>query len=242
LAKYTEPGGEIGVSLEDCGDEAVIKVRDTGIGIAPDSLPQLFEMFFQADDSLNRAGGGLGIGLSVSKRLVESHGGSIQGYSEGLGHGSEFTVRLPIIREVQSPAIAPLEQTLEALPADSHHRVLIVDDNADMADLVGELARSMGHEVAVAPDGPTALTRVTTFRPDIALIDVGLPGMNGYELARRIREMPGMKAVPLVAVTGYGREEDRRTALEAGFSLHLVKPVDPVRLGNVLSTLGKSEK
>jgi len=133
------------------------------------------------------------------------------------------------------------EQTLESLP-DSHHRVLIMDDNSDLADLVADLARSLGHEVAVAPDGPTALTRVATFRSDIALVDVGLPGMNGYELARRMREVPDMKEVPLVAITGYGREKDRQAALEAGITLHLVKPVDPGRLEKVLSTLGKSEK
>jgi two-component system CheB/CheR fusion protein len=224
--------------VEDCGDEAVISVRDTGIGIAPESLPQLFEMFFQADDSLDRADGGLGIGLSVSKRLVESHGGSIQGNSEGLGKGSEFTVRLPIMQEVDSQASAPREYTLESLPADSPPRVLIVDDNSDTVELVGEFVRSLGHEVSVAEDGPTAF--VATFRPDIALVDVGLHGMNGYELARRLRELPSMKEIPLVAVTGYGREEDRRTALEAGFTLHLVKPVDPVRLENLLSTLADS--
>jgi two-component system, chemotaxis family, CheB/CheR fusion protein len=241
-AKYTGPGGEIGVSVEDRGDEAVIRVRDNGIGIAPESVPQLFEMFFQADDSFGRTGAGLGIGLSLSKRLVEAHGGSIQGHSEGLGKGSEFTVRLPLKQEAESPAGAPRGPTLEPLPAGAFHRVLIVDDNSDIAELVAELARSLGHEVALAPDGPTALTRAASFRPNIALIDVGLPGMNGYELARRMREIPGMKDVVLIAVTGYGREEDRRTALEAGFNLHLVKPVDAGRLGTLLSTLGKSEQ
>jgi two-component system, chemotaxis family, CheB/CheR fusion protein len=146
------------------------------------------------------------------------------------------------MQEGESPASAPRAETLEPSSADSSHRVLIVDDNSDMAALVTELARSLGHEVAIASDGPTALNCIATFRPHIALIDVGLPGMNGYELARRIREMPGMKDVSLIAVTGYGREEDRRTALEAGFSLHLVKPVDIARLETVLSTLGKSEK
>ena len=240
-AKYTKPGGEIVVSVEDRGDEAVIRVRDTGIGIAPDSLPQLFEMFFQADDSLDRANGGLGIGLSVSKRLVESHGGSIQGHSEGLGKGSEFTVRLPLMHEVENQAFASREQNPESVPAGSPHRVLIVDDNFDTLELIAQLAKTLGHEVAVAEEGPTALALVATFRPHIALIDIGLPGMNGYELARRIRDVPGMKEIPLVAVTGYGREEDQQAALEAGFTLHLVKPVDPVRLENLLLTLADSE-
>jgi two-component system, chemotaxis family, CheB/CheR fusion protein len=141
-AKYTKPGGEIGVRVEDCGDEVVIKVRDTGIGIATESLPELFEMFFQADDSLDRTDGGLGIGLSVSKRLVEAHGGSIEGYSEGLGKGSEFTVRLPTMQDGEASALR--EQPLRALPAESPHQVLIVDDNSDTVELFAELARSTG--------------------------------------------------------------------------------------------------
>ncbi len=237
-AKYTDPGGEIVVVVERVDDDAIITVRDNGIGIAPELLPQLFEMFFQADASLDRAGGGLGIGLSVAKRLVELHGGRIEGHSEGLGRGSEFTVHLPIMREAEDQIDSRAEETPEPTAGVSAtHRVLIVDDSSDTAEVAAELARSWGHEVAVAQDGAAAIEAAIKFRPDIALIDIGLPQMNGYELARRLRELPGMEATRLVAITGYGREEDRRAAHEAGFTLHLVKPVDPVRLERLLATL-----
>ena len=237
-AKYTEPGGEIGVSVERRNREAMIVVRDNGIGIAPALLPQLFEMFFQADTSLDRAGGGLGIGLNVAKRLVELQEGRIEGESEGLGRGSKFTIYLPLLRETDNQADVGGEDELESAAAVSiPHRVLIVDDNRDMVEVVAALAQSWGHEVAVALDGPAALELASTFLPDIALIDIGLPQMNGYELARRLRELPGMARVPLIALTGYGRDEDRRAALAAGFNLHLVKPVPPVRLEQLLATL-----
>src|SRR5216684_865010 len=246
-AKYTDAGGEIIVVVERKDDDAIVTVRDNGIGIAPEFLPQLFEIFFQARPSLDRTAGGLGIGLSVTKRLVELHGGHIEGYSEGLGRGSKFTVHLPIMRDAGNRTDSRNEErgdknasrkAPEPSAAPSNiHRVLIVDDSADTAESVAELARSWGHEVAVAQDGPTALEVVTRFRPDIALIDIGLPEMNGYELARRLRQISGMETTRLVAITGYAREEDRRAAQEAGFSLHLTKPVDPVRLKKLLATL-----
>jgi len=246
-AKYTDAGGEIIVVVERKDDDAIITVRDNGIGIAPEFLPQLFEIFFQEHPSLDRAAGGLGIGLSVTKRLVELHGGRIEGQSEGLGRGSKFTVHLPTMRDAGNRTDSRNQETgdksdsrkaAEPSAASNIHRVLIVDDSADTAQSVAELARSWGHEVAVAQDGPTALEVVTRFRPDIALVDIGLPRMNGYELAQRLRQIPGMETARLVAITGYGSEQDRRAAQEAGFSLHLTKPVDPDRLKKLLATLG----
>ena len=238
-AKYTEAGGKITVVVERRGGDAVITVRDTGIGIAPELLPQLFEMFFQADASLDRTGGGLGIGLSLAKRLVELLGGSVDGRSEGLGKGSEFTVRLPILPEAENQNPSSQEEACESSAelSSTPHRVLIVDDNSDTVESAAEIARSWGHEVAAAQDGPSALELARTFRPDIALLDIGLPQMNGYELARRLRGMPGMNRVLLVAITGYAGEEDRRMSHEAGFNLHLVKPIDPIRLQNLLAHL-----
>jgi two-component system CheB/CheR fusion protein len=238
-AKYTPEGGEVVVVVDRRSEEAVIRVRDTGIGIAPDLLPQLFEMFFQADTSLDRAGGGLGIGLSVTKRLVELHGGRIEGRSEGLGKGSEFIVYLPKGAETKDQRNSPLKEPSKpsaALISDTH-RVLIVDDNVDMAEIVSEMARLWGHQVAVAHDGPAALELAATFRPEIALVDLGLPGMNGYELVRRFRDLPAMESVPLVAITGYAAEEDLRLAQEAGFNLYFVKPIDLDRLESLLATL-----
>jgi two-component system CheB/CheR fusion protein len=236
--KYTDAGGKIVVVVERVDDDAIITVRDNGIGIAPELLPQLFEMFFQADASLDRAGGGLGIGLSVTKRLVELHGGRIEGHSEGLGRGSRFTVHLPIMREVENQNDSRKEKTPEpSVAVSATHRVLIVDDSSDTTEVLAELARSWGHQVAVAQDGPAALELASEFRPDIALVDIGLPKMDGYELARRLRQIPGVETACLVAVTGYGREEDRRAAHKAGFALHLVKPVDPLRLERLLATL-----
>lgn len=238
-AKYTDTGGRIAVLLERISNEAILTVRDNGIGIAPDLLPQLFEMFFQSSASLDRNNVGLGIGLNLSKRLVELHGGRIEGHSDGLGKGSDFTVHLPIVTEdtLDSRPPRPPQSLDTAAAFSSVRRVLLVDDNVDSADSVAEIARVWGHEVAVAHDGRTALELVSGFRPDIALIDIGLPEMNGYELARRLRQLPVMANVPLVAMTGYGSNEDRTESEQAGFNLHLVKPVDSARLERLLATL-----
>jgi two-component system, chemotaxis family, CheB/CheR fusion protein len=238
-AKYTPQGGEIVVSVARRDQQAAITVRDTGIGIAPELLPQLFEMFFQADTSLDRAGGGLGIGLSVTKRLVELHGGRIEGRSEGLGKGSEFIVYLPVGAEAEDERdSAPKEASAPSAALVYHtHRVLIVDDNVDTAETLAEMARHWGHQAAIAHDGPAALKMVPAFGPEIALVDLGLPGMNGYDLVRRLRELPAMKSVPVVAITGYAAEEDRRRAQEVGFNLYFVKPIDLDRLERLLSTL-----
>ncbi len=248
-AKYTEPNGEIVVVVERADEDAIITVRDNGIGIAPELLPQLFEIFFQANPSLDRTADGLGIGLSVTKRLVELHGGHIEGHSEGLERGSEFTVHLPTMRDAVNRTDSRNEEAEDksdslkasepSAVAPSHtRRVLIVDDSADTAESLAELIRSWGHEVAIAQDGPTALEIVTRFHPDIALLDIGLPEMNGYEVARRLRQIPGMGTARLVAITGYASQQDRKAARQAGFDLHLTKPVDPVRFKKLLATLG----
>ncbi|MGC2305203.1 chemotaxis protein CheB [Candidatus Binatus sp.] len=246
-AKYTAPGGEIVVVVGHADDHAIITVRDSGIGIAPESMPQLFEMFFQANPSLDRRAGGLGIGLSVAKRMVELHDGTIEGYSEGLGRGSEFRVQLPIMREDRTrngPVNQPVENKVSAESSpelraseSAVRRILVVDDNIDTAESEAELAKLWGHEVAVAQSGPAAIELASKFQPDIALIDIGLPEMNGYEVARRLRQMPDVSKTLLVAITGYGREEDQKAAREAGFDLHLTKPVDPLRLEKLLATL-----
>jgi two-component system, chemotaxis family, CheB/CheR fusion protein len=237
-SKYTDACGEIAVNVERAGEDAVLTVRDNGIGIQPELLPQLFEMFFQVDASLDRTGGGLGIGLSVTKRLVELHGGRVEGKSDGLGTGSRFTVNLPTIRDRDHQDDSHNGELQEPPAAGSvTHRVLIVDDNPDTTDTTTEIAKSWGHDVAVANSGPAALDLAGQMHPDIILIDIGLPEMNGYELARRLRQLPGMETTRLIAVTGYGREEDRQAAHEAGFNLHLTKPVDPSRLKRLLATL-----
>ena len=187
-AKYTDPHGRIAVSLRRDGDAAVIRVRDSGIGIAPEMLDEIFELFAQVDHSLERTGGSLGLGLTVVRRILDLHGGRIAAYSEGIGKGSEFVVRLPlaaVVTELKSVADT-VETDMAALGRG--RRILIVDDNKDSAESLAMLARLWGHEVAIAADGPTALARVSTFRPEIALVDIGLPGMNGYEIARRLRD------------------------------------------------------
>ena len=246
-AKYTAPGGEIVVVVGHADDHAIITVRDNGIGIAPESMPQIFEMFFQANPSLDRRAGGLGIGLSVAKRLVELHGGSIESYSEGLGRGSEFRVQLPIMREDRIQSDPPMQPTENKSSSESIsepqageaglRRVLVVDDNVDTAESEAELVKLWGHEVAIAQNGAAAIELASKFQPHIALIDIGLPEMNGYEVAKRLRQLPDVNRALLVAITGYGREEDQKAARNAGFDLHLTKPVDPVRLEKLLATL-----
>ncbi len=236
-AKYTEPGGSIWLTAERRGGEAVVSVKDTGVGIPADMLPRIFEMFTQVDPSLERAHGGLGIGLTLARRLVELHGGTVEVDSAGPGRGSELTVRLPVF-ETQPQAQAPQGtagpgETTEAPP---RRRILVVDDNEDTADSLGLLLTLAGNEVRTAHDGLKAVEVAAAFRPAVVLLDIGLPKLNGYEAARRIRELQG-KDVALIAVTGWGQEEDKRQAKEAGFDFHLVKPLDPATLRDLLSSL-----
>ncbi len=235
-AKYSEPHGQIWLTAWREDDQAVLSVRDMGIGIAPDMLPHVFELFVQADHASTKAQGGLGIGLTLVKNLVEMHNGSVQAHSAGLGQGSEFTVRLPLVSvEPIEDATAPLEPE-QAAPI-SGHRLLVVDDNHDAAISLSMLLRLQGHEVRVAHDGASALEIVARFRPDLIFLDIGMPGMDGYEVARRIRKMPGLDTTILVALTGWGQREDRRRTAEAGFNHHLVKPPEPLAVEAILASL-----
>ncbi|MGE0315060.1 MAG: ATP-binding protein [Lautropia sp.] len=221
-AKYTDPGGRIDVTLEADDRHARLVVADDGPGIDPLLLPHLFELFTQADQSLDRAQGGLGIGLALVRSLVELHGGTVAAASEGKGSGSRFTVTLPLSREPSAePPGAPGAQR------SASRRVLVVDDNADAAESMCLLLQLQGHEVERAGDGPAAIARAETFRPDVCVLDIGLPGMDGYALARHLRAMPSAARARYIALTGYGRPEDRALALDAGFDQHLVKPVEP---------------
>jgi signal transduction histidine kinase/CheY-like chemotaxis protein len=228
-AKYTDHGGRIEV-LAQAGPEIRVVVRDNGIGIAPEALPQIFDMFNQAAPALDRSQGGLGIGLFLVKSLVDMHGGSVQAASAGSGRGSEFTVRLPAAAPGEA---APASARPRARDGE-HRRILVADDNADAADSLAAMLRLSGYDVAVARDGEEALALAGEFRPALALLDIGMPKMSGYEVARRIRAAAWGQAMALVAVTGWGQEEDKRRAADAGFNRHLTKPLDAGRLDEVL--------
>ena len=223
-AKYTEPGGQISLTVERDAGEFVIKVRDNGIGIDPELLPRVFDLFTQADQSLDRSQGGLGIGLTLVRRLVEMHGGSVSASSAGIGKGSEFVVRLPgldvAVTEEPQPGLEASKVKGRSL------RVLVVDDNIQSADSLARIVRLWGHDTRMANTGTEAPEIAQTFLPDVVLLDIGLPGMDGYAVARLLRAIPALNNVVLVAITGYGHEEDRRRSQEAGFDMHLVKPFD----------------
>jgi CheY-like chemotaxis protein len=234
-AKYTSEGGRIALEVERAADTAVIRVRDNGLGIPRDVLSSVFELFTQVDRSVARSEGGLGIGLTLVKSLVEMHGGTVVAHSDGPGHGSEFVVRLPLLPTPQAADAGRAERPGDR--AASPRRVLVVDDNADGADSLSLLLRVGGHDVRTAYDGPTALQVAVGFRPEVVLLDIGLPRMDGYEVARRLRGHAGLENVMLVALTGYGQDEDRRRSADAGFDSHLVKPADPVALQALLSSV-----
>lgn len=253
-AKYTEPGGRIALEAGREGQDAVILVRDSGVGIDPALLPHVFGMFIQADQSLDRSQGGLGIGLTLVRSLVELHGGTVSARSEGLGRGSEFVVTLPIAANAAPSRLEDRDRLAERLWTEPT-RILIVDDNVDGARMMARLLKAKGSEVRVASDGPSALEAVRSYTPDLLLLDIGLPGMDGYEVARRLRQIPGLDRTLLVALTGYGQADDRRRALEVGFDDHLVKPVgaddllpllergrvpEPEKARNRSTALGKS--
>jgi signal transduction histidine kinase/CheY-like chemotaxis protein len=219
--KYTPDGGHIDVSVEAVADEAVIRVRDTGSGIAPDLLPRVFDLFVQGGRAIERRHGGLGIGLTLVRRLVELHGGRVEASSAGIGQGSAFTVRLPAIA-------APADPTRRSTPrrATTRRRVLLIEDNDDARRMIAFVLEQAGHNVYEAVDGLKGVETALRQRPDIAIVDLGLPGLDGYEVAQRIRSRPETSGMVLIALTGYGRPEDRRRAAEAGFDQHLLKPVD----------------
>jgi signal transduction histidine kinase len=237
-AKYTEPNGHIWVAANREGDEVLLRVRDDGIGIAPDMLPHVFELFAQADHTSTKAQGGLGIGLTLAKNLAQMHGGAIEARSAGLGKGSEFIVRLPVMfQECKAVAEESGEQHPQEHVSSCSQRLLVVDDNQDAATSLAMLLRLEGHEVRVAHDGPTALALAKSYLPSVILLDIGMPGMDGYEVARRLRALPGLKDVVLAALTGWGQQEDRRRTAEAGFDHHFVKPLDANLLGDLLNAL-----
>jgi two-component system, chemotaxis family, CheB/CheR fusion protein len=222
------------LTVECESDQAVIRVRDNGIGIARQDLPGLFEMFAQVDTSLERSRDGLGIGLTLVKTLVEMHDGSVQAYSEGLGRGTEFVVRLPILTEALRPAPEP---PVSAATAAVARRILIVDDSEDGAESLAMLLQFFGHETFKAHDGVQAIEAAERLRPDVVLLDIGLPRLNGYEVCARIRKEPWGKDMVLVALTGWGQEEDRHRSKEAGFDAHMVKPVDQDALLKLIGSL-----
>jgi PAS domain S-box-containing protein len=235
-AKYTDPGGNISLGACREGDEVVITTRDNGVGITPELLPRLFDLFVQGARSADRQQGGLGIGLTLVRTLVQMHGGSVTAKSDGPGAGSEFVVRLPALAadsaRVESPRlVAPVRA------AGATRKILLVDDNVDAADLLGEVLRSDGHEVLVVHDGVQALAALDHFSPDVAILDIGLPVMDGYELAVRLRERLGAQTPSLFAVTGYGQENDRARSRQAGFAEHFVKPIVPDKLLGRLAKL-----
>jgi signal transduction histidine kinase/DNA-binding NarL/FixJ family response regulator len=234
-AKFSAPDGRIAVRVgrSSGGKRVEVAVHDTGQGISPEVLPHVFEIFSQADHSLDRAQGGLGVGLAVVKGLVEMHGGEVQAHSEGEGQGAELTMKLPLLsaqasagpREKVQAAAAPAP-----VPVEEHRRILVVEDNPDAAAMMRDFLELAGHKVELASTGSDGVEAARQFHPEVVLCDLGLPGMNGYEVAAQLRRDPSMAEVKLIAVTGYGREEDRRRSKEAGFDLHLTKPVDPVQL------------
>jgi CheY-like chemotaxis protein len=230
-ARYTDPGGRIRVSCGRDGEDVVVRVADTGRGIAPEMIDRVFEMFVQSEDG----GGGLGIGLTLVQRLVELHGGRVRAFSEGKGKGSEFLVRLPLIEvEVPAEAAGPAGE-----PAADEHlggsmRIVLIEDQDDVRDALHALLEGWGHEVVAAADGVEGVDLILDRRPDLALIDIAMPGLDGYAVARRVRAKLGRNAPAMVALTGFGREEDRERARRAGFDSHLTKPAVPSDLRRIL--------
>jgi PAS domain S-box-containing protein len=233
-AKYSEPGQPISMSLERDGNQAVIRVRDAGMGIHPEMLPRVFEMFRQADRTGGRSRGGLGVGLSLVKRIVELHGGTVTANSDGIGLGSEFTVRLPALAEVRSMLPKILQAPSNGRPK---RRILVVDDNTDAAESLAALLALGGHDTRMANDGHEALQQAERFNPEVVFLDIGMPTLDGHETAKIIRQQPWGKAMVLVALTGWGQSEDRRRSKDAGFNHHLVKPADPAVVEKLLSSL-----
>ncbi len=234
-AKYTQEGGRIELSVEGDQDTVKIRVRDNGIGISAELLPQVFDLFTQAERSADRAQGGLGIGLTLARRLLELQGGTIRAFSAGLGTGSEFVIELPA--GVAAECIASEQTAGKSAVSRRRRKILVVDDNVDSAESLTFLLKSNGDELRIAHDGPSALTAARSFLPDIILLDIGLPSLSGYEVAGQLRTYPETQHAVLIALTGYGQPEDRRKAMEAGFDHHLVKPVDLEKLEKLIDSV-----
>jgi CheY-like chemotaxis protein len=239
-SKFSAPGGEIRIGASRCGAKVMAEVVDQGIGIAPSMLPRVFDLFEQEASTLDRAHGGLGLGLSIVRNLVSQHGGHVRAESEGLGRGSRFIVKLPVA--AASPPVPESASNTPAAPRARGLRVLVVDDNVDAAATLSLALETSGYTVAVAEDGRSALERAVEFQPEVAVLDIGLPGMDGYELARALRgAFPG-RALGLVALTGYGQPDDLKQAREAGFDAHLLKPVDIRRLCALVDSLARRDQ
>jgi CheY-like chemotaxis protein/anti-sigma regulatory factor (Ser/Thr protein kinase) len=231
--KYTQAGGEIEVVVERAGDQAQLRVRDNGQGIAPDLLPRVFEVFTQGEQSLDRAKGGMGLGLSLVRRLAELHGGTAEVESAGPGLGSEFRVRIPARPEAEHVKLAPAADAAPRVP----RHVLVIEDHGDSRESLRLLLEVSGHRVEIADNGFDGLEMALTRHPEVALVDIGIPGMDGYQVAREIRAADRGHHIYLVALTGYGQPIDRRRALEAGFNEHMVKPVERERLMRMLTSI-----
>jgi len=233
-AKYTDRGGTIEIICECQDSEVLVHVQDSGIGIAPERLLKVFEMFSQEHPALHRSHGGLGIGLALSRALVEMHGGSIEAHSEGVGSGSRFTVRLPMVETMARPAVRAASIT-EVRVNGAGRRVLVVDDKHDAAETLATYLGLLGHEVRAAHDGVEALEESAAFRPDVILLDIGMPRLDGLEVARAIRREPWGADILLIAVTGWGNAEDKRNVAQAGFDRHLTKPIDPQAVASIVA-------
>jgi CheY-like chemotaxis protein len=236
-SRSLDTGDKIYLTAMRDGSSAVVTVKDVGVGIAPDILPRIFEMFIQGG---RLSGGGLGIGLSLARRLVEMHGGTIEAHSGGIGKGATFTVRLPILEHSQSEKTKS-PNTAEVLETPSvKHRILVADDNRDVVESFQIMLRILGHEVQTALDGLEAIEKAEQFRPDVIVLDVGMPMLDGYETAIRIRQRPWSQDVVLIAVTGWGNEKDKLKSTAAGFNVHLVKPVDATTILEALDQMDQS--
>jgi PAS domain S-box-containing protein len=238
-AKYTDEGGSIWLTTERVGGEIVIRIRDTGMGIAEDLLPRVFDLFTQGDRSLARSEGGLGIGLTLVRRLVELHGGTVEATSDGAGRGSEFIVRLPALAEEEHSGDRHADRP-NALPGQASRSILLVEDNRDGAESLALLLKLMGHQASIAYSGAEAIELARSLSPQAVLLDIGLPGMSGYEVALRLRRLPGYESVVMIAMTGYGQEEDKQRSRDAGIDHHLTKPLDLATLKGLLENLEPS--
>jgi CheY-like chemotaxis protein/anti-sigma regulatory factor (Ser/Thr protein kinase) len=235
-AKYTDPTGHIWLTVAQEGAEALISVRDTGIGISAEMLPRIFDMFMQADRSIDRSLGGLGVGLTVARRLVELHGGSINAASDGVGKGSTFTVRIPLSAAQPEAAENLATRGTEAPAGTSRLRVLVADDNRDAAESLAALLRMVGHEVRVAYDGVEAVGVASEYRPDAVVLDIGMPKMNGFDVAKKLRAEAMGNEITIIAVSGWGQDADKHRSRESGIDHHLVKPLEPSSLLRLLAS------
>lgn len=239
-AKYTPPRGRVGVTVEREAGKALVRVQDTGLGIPPEMLDRVFDLFTQVDRHLERSQGGLGIGLALVRKLTELHGGTVEVQSEGMGRGTQFTLRLPLAGNGHSVSpVLPVVPTPSNLPRTTARRVLVVDDNVDAATSLATVLELIGYQVWVVHDGLAAVAATEEFRPDVVLMDIGMPKLNGYDACRRIREQPWGRDAVLVAVTGWGQDEDRRRTTEAGFDHHLTKPVSSESVTDILTALSR---